>query len=66
MLSMDIIVGTEIAETMESMAIIVIAAINSVPALLSAKPLRSCSATSARLIKHQTSSKLQRHLRPPY
>jgi hypothetical protein len=51
MLSMDIIVGTEIAETMESMAIIVIAAINSVPALLSTKPLRSCSATSARLIK---------------
>jgi hypothetical protein len=51
MLSMDIVVGTEIAETMESMAIIVIAAINSVPALLSAKPLRSCSATSARLIK---------------
>jgi hypothetical protein len=35
MLSMDITVDTEIAKTMESMAIIVIAAINGVPALLS-------------------------------
>jgi hypothetical protein len=41
MLSMDITVDTEIAKTMESMAIIVIAAINGVPALLSSKPLRS-------------------------
>ena len=40
-LSMDIIVGTEITEAMENMAIIVITAINGVPALLSAKPLRS-------------------------
>ena len=35
MLSMDITVNTEIAKTMESMAIIVITAINGVPALLS-------------------------------
>jgi hypothetical protein len=41
MLSMDITVNTEIAKTMESMTIIVIAAINGAPALLSAKPLRS-------------------------
>jgi hypothetical protein len=41
MLSMDITVDTEIAKTMESMAIIIIAAINGVPALLSSKPLRS-------------------------
>ena len=40
-LPMDIIVGTEIAKAMESMTIIVIAAINGVPALLRAKPLRS-------------------------
>jgi hypothetical protein len=32
---MDIIVGTEITEAMENMAIIVITAINGVPALLS-------------------------------
>jgi hypothetical protein len=38
---MDIIVVTEITEAMENMAIIVITAINGVPALLSAKPLRS-------------------------
>jgi len=35
MLSMDITVDTEIEKTMEIMAIIVIAAINGVPALLS-------------------------------
>ena len=35
MLSMDITVNTEIAKTMEGMAIIVITAINGVPALLS-------------------------------
>ena len=35
MLSMDITMDTEIAKTMKSMAIIVIVAINGVPALLS-------------------------------